>query len=100
MARTTCDLAAAEFWRLLLAAINIQPLSPMPWFVRYKKSAEDQLARMRTPEQAIETACRLLDDGCEVYGIGTGALTDSIEKEQIARIYDLWVRARSRSQRA
>jgi hypothetical protein len=44
---------------------------------------------MRTPEQAIETACRLLDDGCEVYGIGTGALTDSIEKEQIARIYDL-----------
>jgi hypothetical protein len=72
----------------------------MPWFVRYKKSAEDHLERMRTPEHAIETACRLLDDGWEVYGIGTGPLTDSIEKEQIARIYDLWVRARPRRQRA
>ena len=72
----------------------------MPWFVRYKKSAEDHLERMSTPEHAIETACRLLDDGWEVYGIGTGPLTDSIEKEQIARIYDLWARARPRRQRA
>jgi hypothetical protein len=55
---------------------------------------------MRTPEQAIETACRLLDDGCEIYGMGTGSLTDSIKKNQIARIYDLWVRARPRSQQA
>jgi hypothetical protein len=51
---------------------------------------------MRTPEQAIETACRLLDGGCEVYGIGTGPLTDSIDKDQIARIYEIWARARPR----
>jgi hypothetical protein len=52
---------------------------------------------MRTPEQAIETACRLLDGGCEVYGIGTGPLTDSIDKDQIARIYEIWARARPRT---
>jgi hypothetical protein len=69
----------------------------MTWFVRYMKSAADHLVRMRTPEQAIETACRLLDGGCEVYGIGTGPLSDSIDKEQIARIYELWVRARPRT---
>jgi len=65
----------------------------MTWFVQYKQLGADQLVRVRTPEQAIETACHLLDDGCEVYGIGTGPLTDSIGKEQIARIYDMWVRA-------
>jgi hypothetical protein len=66
------------------------------WFVRYIKSAADYIVRMGTPEQAIETACRLLDDGCDVYGVGTGPLTDSIGKDEIARIYDMWVRARPR----
>jgi hypothetical protein len=61
----------------------------MTWFVRYIKPAADHLVRMRTPEEAIEAACRLLDDGCDVYGIGTGPLTDSIGKEQIARIYKI-----------
>jgi len=65
----------------------------MIWFVQYKQMGADHLVRVGTPEQAIETACRLLDDGCDVYGIGTGPLTDSIGKEQIARIYDMWVRA-------
>jgi hypothetical protein len=49
---------------------------------------------MRTPEQAIETGCRLLDDGCDVYAIGMGPLTDSIERDQIDRIYEMWVRVR------
>jgi hypothetical protein len=65
----------------------------MPWFVRYTKSAADHLVQLATPEQAIEAACRLLDDGCDVYGIGTGPFTDLIEKDHIAGIYDLWVRA-------
>ena len=66
----------------------------MPWFVRYKKSAADLIVRMQTPEQAIKTACRLLDDGSDVYAIGVGPLTDSIERDQIDRIYEMWVRAR------
>ncbi len=68
----------------------------MTWFVKYTQFGTDDLVRERTPEQAIEKACHLLDDGCDVYAIGTGPLTDSIGKEQIARIYDMWVRARPR----
>jgi hypothetical protein len=33
-----------------------------------------------------------MDDGCDVYSIGTGPLTDSIAKDEIARIYALWAR--------
>ena len=33
-----------------------------------------------------------MDEGYDVYGIGTGPLTDSIDREQIARIYAMWVR--------
>jgi hypothetical protein len=65
----------------------------MTWFVQYRQVGADHLVRVRTPEQAIQAACHLLDDGCDVYGIGTGPLTDSIGKEQITRIYDMWVRA-------
>jgi hypothetical protein len=32
------------------------------------------------------------DDGCDVYGIGTGPLTDSIGKDESARICALWAR--------
>ena len=48
-----------------------------------------------SPETAIENACRLIDDGHDVFGIGTGALADSIQPEQIARIYAMWRRAKS-----
>ena len=64
------------------------------WHVQYRQGGEDLIASHATPELAIETACLLIDDGCDVYGIGTGPLTDSITKMQIARIYDIWARAR------
>jgi hypothetical protein len=63
------------------------------WFVQYIKSGMSQLVRMETPEQAIETACALLDEGCEVSGLGMGPLANSIDQDQIARIYEIWVRA-------
>ena len=66
----------------------------MTWHVQYHKDATDCIARYPSPERAIEAACRLIDDGCDVYGVGTGPLTDSIEKEQIARIYAMWARAK------
>jgi hypothetical protein len=49
---------------------------------------------MDTPEAAIEAACRLMDDGVDVFGIGEGDLTDSIDRTQITRIYEMWRRAR------
>jgi hypothetical protein len=35
-----------------------------------------------------------MDDGGDVFGIGTGALTDSIGPGEIAKIYAMWSRAR------
>ena len=66
----------------------------MPWHVQYRKDAIDHITRHPSPERAIEAACHLIDDGYDVYGVGTGPLSDSIEREQIARIYAMWVRAK------
>jgi hypothetical protein len=66
----------------------------MPWHVQYHKGSVDHIERHSSPERAIEAACRLIDDGCDVYGVGTGPLTDSIGREQIARIYAMWDRAK------
>ena len=66
----------------------------MKWHVQYRRGATGHVVRHLTPERAIEAACRLIDDGCDVYAVGTGPLTDSIEKEQIARIYAMWARAK------
>jgi hypothetical protein len=66
----------------------------MTWHVQYRNKAGDHIVERPGPELAIEAACRLIDDGCDVYGIGTGPLTDSIDKEQIARIYAMWTRPR------
>ncbi len=66
----------------------------MTWHVQYRNKAGDCVVRHPTPERAIEAACRLIDAGCDVYGIGTGPLTDSIGREQIGRIYDIWARAK------
>jgi hypothetical protein len=65
----------------------------MTWHVQYRVGAVDHVARYPGPELAIEAACHLIDDGCDVYGIGTGPLADSIGKGEIARIYALWARA-------
>ena len=65
----------------------------MTWHIQYLRDGVDHLAWHPSPEQAIEHACRLIDDGCDVYGIGTGPLTDSIDRDQIARIHAIWVRA-------
>jgi hypothetical protein len=62
----------------------------MEWHVQYRCEAGHCIVRHKTPERAIEAACRLMDAGCDVYGIGTGPLTDSIDRDQIARIYALW----------
>ena len=66
----------------------------MTWYVQYRQDTVDRLVRHPSPEQAIEAACHLIDDGCDVYGIGTGPLTDSIGRDEIARIYTMWARAK------
>jgi hypothetical protein len=71
----------------------------MTWHVQYREDTVEHIDRHPSPERAIEAACRLIDGGCDVYGIGTGPLTDSIGKAEIVRIYDLWARAEHPSRR-
>jgi hypothetical protein len=64
-----------------------------PWHVQYRRATIEGIDRHPGPEFAIEAACRLIDDGCDVYSVGTGPLTDSIGPEEIRRIHAAWVRA-------
>jgi hypothetical protein len=65
----------------------------MTWHVEYRDGTTDLVVRYPSAEQAIEAACRLIDEGRDVYGIGTGPLAESAGKETIARIYQFWAKA-------
>jgi hypothetical protein len=66
----------------------------MTWHVQYRQAGTNELLRRLTPEAAIEAACRLIDQGCDVYAIGTESLTDSITHDEITRIYAILDRER------
>jgi hypothetical protein len=72
----------------------------MTWHVQYRQAATDHVDQHPSPERAIEAACRLIDAGHDVFGIGTGPLTDSIGKVEIARIYAIWARAKPAARRS
>jgi len=67
----------------------------MFWHVQYREGETDHLRRYPTPEAAIEDACRLIDEGCDVYGMGTGLLSTSIGRDEIARIHAFWARPKT-----
>jgi hypothetical protein len=70
----------------------------MTWHVQFTThGGYSEVMRFLTPERAIEEACRLLDDGYDVIGIGTGPLTDSIARLEIERIYVMWAELRPRN---
>ena len=48
-----------------------------------------------TPEQAVEIACLLVDEGCTVSGIGWGSLTVTVGKSEIAHLFAHWKRAKA-----
>ena len=66
----------------------------LDWHVQYYKDSARQVEWHFTPGGAIEGACRLIDEGCDVFGIGTGSFSDSIARDQIDKIYATWVRAK------
>jgi hypothetical protein len=60
----------------------------MEWYVQYRRGSGGlHRPAPNPPSLAIAAACRLIDVGCDVYGIGTGPLADSIERDEIAQIY-------------
>jgi hypothetical protein len=66
----------------------------MTWDIRFSRDDLDHLESYPTAESAIEAACLLIDQGCEVHGIWTGQLTEAIDREQIIRIYSLRIKPR------
>jgi hypothetical protein len=66
----------------------------MTWFVRYRDHGVDHFENFATPEEATEAACQLIHRGVDVYSIGTGSPSDSIDKDQILRIYQTWLRGK------
>jgi hypothetical protein len=70
-------------------------MGTMSWHVQYREAGTDRLVRYPTPEEAIEAACRRIDEGCEVYGLGTGSLTTSISRDEIGCMYAFWARTKT-----
>jgi mannose/fructose/N-acetylgalactosamine-specific phosphotransferase system component IIB len=62
-----------------------------PWSIRYRDSA-DHVARALTPEDAIATACRLIEEGFDVYAIDCGQMKEFMGKSQLVRIHDIRTR--------
>ncbi len=48
----------------------------MDWHVQYRQGGTDHLVMFPSPEAAVENACRLIDEGHDVFAIGTGDLTE------------------------
>jgi hypothetical protein len=47
------------------------------------KDTTEHIMWHRSLEQAIEFACRLINDGCDVYGFDVGSLANSITRDEI-----------------
>ena len=65
---------------------------PNRWHIQYTNHLGDHLENYPARELAIEAACRHIDGGCDVYRIGNKFFNDSVGKDVIARIYELWLR--------
>jgi hypothetical protein len=77
-----------------LQKIGDEIAAPQAWHVRYRRGTEEHSVGFRTPEEATDAACHLLDYGEDVFAVGEDALADTIDREEIALIYARWVRAR------
>jgi hypothetical protein len=61
----------------------------MAWDILYSRAAVDHTDAHSSAESAIEAACVLIDDGCCVYGIWIGDLSEALDPEQIAQAYTI-----------
>jgi hypothetical protein len=66
----------------------------MVWHVQYRDGLTDYVEPHPSPERALDAACLLIDHGCDVYGIRTETFTEIIGRDEIARIYAIWARAK------
>jgi hypothetical protein len=64
----------------------------MTWDIRFSRDDLDHLESYPTAETATEAACLLIDQGCDVHGIWTGHLTETIDREQILQTYSFRIK--------
>jgi hypothetical protein len=62
------------------------------WHVQYRKAAANHVEWYPDSAQAVEAACRLLDEGCDVYAMGMELTDATIGRDEIARIHAFWAR--------
>lgn len=62
----------------------------MEWHVQHDGGEGEVISYFPPADRAIEGACRLIAAGHDVFGIGIGPLSDSIGRDEIARIYAIW----------
>ncbi len=77
----------------LVFPLEVADDSCMDWFIRYRTDNQTHVERHGSLDGAIEAACRLMDSGHVVYGIGYKTTDNSIEKPEIDDIYSIWQRA-------
>lgn len=65
--------------------VQSESYSQSEWHVQYRNGTIDRVEWFIDCELAIETACRLVDAGCDVYGLGSGSLNDSIPSDRSVR---------------
>lgn len=66
----------------------------MEWQVRYQRRSTECFGRYPTQEIAVKAACLLIDQGCDVFGIGLASETAELGREQIAEFYRSWAHER------
>lgn len=67
----------------------------MEWHIRYLDNGTERIEWYPSPEAAIEDACRHMDAGRIVQGIGSEDVAHTIAPDQVVRIYAIWVRGKS-----
>jgi len=66
----------------------------MKWYVQFRFDGLDHVVWHPGHEDALEATCLMVHAGVDVFGIGTGPLTDPTDREYVSRLYQFWVRAK------
>lgn len=67
----------------------------MEWRVDYRKDDETRCIALPDLPNALQAACRLLDQGCDVIRIAADEST-SLSANEIRKIYAIWTDTTSR----
>ena len=64
------------------------------WHLLYSKGRMNGIGLFPSAISAIETACRMLDDGYEIRSIGRGHPTGTPNRARLIELHAFWVQGR------